>query len=115
MRWSKTRTERETCYQYDARDQITSVLRLDADGPAQEERYRYTVNEQIAESRINGILSQHQYSRECMVTQAGDSRYEYDACGRAIKRTEQNAASAPVWRYRWMTSDRLRGSTDAGR
>lgn len=106
--WSKTRTERETCYQYDARDQITSVLRLDADGPAQEERYRYTVNEQIAESRINGILSQHQYSREC-VTQAGDSRYEYDACGRVIKRTEQKRGFRPqVWRYRWDDFDRLR-------
>ena len=42
------------------------------------------------------------------MTQAGDSRYEYDACGRVIKRTEQNAASAPVWRYRWDDFDRLR-------
>ncbi|ECE0385900.1 hypothetical protein XZ45_23360, partial [Salmonella enterica subsp. enterica] len=75
--WSKTRSEQETRYSYDNRDQITSVLRLNADGPAQEERYRYTVNEQIAESRINGILSQHDYRNEC-VTQAGDSRYEYD-------------------------------------
>ena len=106
--WSRTRTERETRYQYDARDQITSVLRLDAGGPAQEERYRYTVNEQIAESRINGILSQHQYSREC-VTQAGDSRYEYDACGRVTKRTEQKRGFRPQeWRYRWDDFDRLR-------
>ena len=105
--WSRTRTERETRYQYDARDQITSVLRLDAGGPAQEERYRYTVNEQIAESRINGILSQHQYSREC-VTQAGDSRYEYDAFGR---RTAKRCVIRAAWkqqghaisemRYQW--------------
>ncbi|EMJ7273541.1 sugar-binding protein, partial [Salmonella enterica] len=106
--WSKTRSEQETRYRYDNRDQITSVLRLNADGPAQEERYRYTVNEQIAESRINGILSQHDYRNEC-VTQAGDSRYEYDACGRVIKRTEQKRGFRPQeWRYRWDDFDRLR-------
>ncbi|EJE9305389.1 RHS repeat protein, partial [Salmonella enterica] len=106
--WSKTRSEQETRYRYDNRDQITSVLRLNADGPAQEERYRYTVNEQIAESRINGILSQHDYHNEC-VTQAGDSRYEYDACGRVIKRTEQKRGFRPQeWRYRWDDFDRLR-------
>ncbi|ECC3298651.1 hypothetical protein AAO25_23835, partial [Salmonella enterica subsp. enterica] len=100
--------EQETRYRYDNRDQITSVLRLNADGPAQEERYRYTVNEQIAESRINGILSQHDYRNEC-VTQAGDSRYEYDACGRVIKRTEQKRGFRPQeWRYRWDDFDRLR-------
>ncbi|MCT7209549.1 hypothetical protein M1754_11200, partial [Salmonella enterica subsp. enterica serovar Montevideo] len=106
--WSKTRSEQETRYRYDNRDQITSVLRLNADGPAQEERYRYTVNEQIAESRINGILSQHDYRNEC-VTQAGDSRYEYDTCGRVIKRTEQKRGFRPQeWRYRWDDFDRLR-------
>ncbi|HFC9671835.1 TPA: DUF6531 domain-containing protein [Salmonella enterica] len=106
--WSKTRSEQEARYSYDNRDQITSVLRLNADGPAQEERYRYTVNEQIAESRINGILSQHDYHNEC-VTQAGDSRYEYDACGRVIKRTEQKRGFRPQeWRYRWDDFDRLR-------
>ena len=106
--WSKTRTERETRYSYDSRDQITNVLRLDADGPAQEESYRYTANEQIAQSRINGILAQHDYSNEC-VTQAGDSRYEYDACGRVIKRTEHKRGFRPQeWRYRWDDFDRLR-------
>ncbi|ECH9555397.1 sugar-binding protein, partial [Salmonella enterica subsp. enterica serovar Senftenberg] len=95
-------------YYWNNRDQITSVLRLNADGQAQEERYRYTVNEQIAESRINGILSQHDYRNEC-VTQAGDSRYEYDACGRVIKRTEQKRGFRPQeWRYRWDDFDRLR-------
>ena len=84
--WSKTRKERETRYRYDSRDQITNVLRVNADGPVEEERYRYTINEQIAESRINGILSQHDYRNEC-VTQVGDSRYEYDICGRVIRRT----------------------------
>jgi len=49
--WSKTRAERETRYRHDNRDQITNVLRQNADGPAQEERYHYT-EEQIAESRI---------------------------------------------------------------
>ena len=84
------------------------MLRLNADGAAQEERYRYTVNEQLAESRINGILSQHGYHNEC-VTQAGNSRYEYDACGRVIKRTEQKRGFRPQeWRYRWDDFDRLR-------
>ena len=106
--WSKAGTEQETRYSYDNRDQITNVLRLNADGAAQEERYRYTVNEQLAESRINGILSQHGYHNEC-VTQAGNSRYEYDACGRVIKRTEQKRGFRPQeWRYRWDDFDRLR-------
>lgn len=106
--WSKAGTEQETRYSYDSRDQITNVLRLNADGAAQEERYRYPLSEQIAESRINGILSQHQYSNEC-VTQMGDSHYEYDACGRVIRRTEQKRGFRPQeWRYRWDDFDRLR-------
>ncbi|ECB1182872.1 sugar-binding protein, partial [Salmonella enterica subsp. enterica serovar Telelkebir] len=56
----------------------------------------------------NGILSQHDYRNEC-VTQAGDSRYEYDTCGRVIKRTEQKRGFRPQeWRYRWDDFDRLR-------
>lgn len=106
--WSKTHKERETRYRYDSRDQITNVLRMNADGPVEEERYRYTINEQIAESRINGILSQHDYRNEC-VTQMGDSRYEYDICGRVIRRTEQKRGfRLQEWRYRWDDFDRLR-------
>ena len=43
------------------------------------------------------------------MTQAGDSRYEYDACGRVTKRTDQKRGFRPQeWRYRWDDFDRLR-------
>lgn len=59
-------------------------------------------------ARLNGILSQHDYRNEC-VTQAGDSRYEYDGCGRVTKRTEQKRGFRPQeWCYRWDDFDRLR-------
>ncbi|MFD4630279.1 DUF6531 domain-containing protein [Streptomyces sp. NPDC058284] len=46
------------------------------------------------------------------LTSAGDTRYEYDAAGRAIQRRKRRLSRKPdVWRYTWDAEDRLTSVT----
>ncbi|AKJ30736.1 PAAR domain-containing protein [Caldimonas brevitalea] len=111
VRWQLDARDQIRVAEYDpAHQEVVGQHRL-SDGPStlrasqslSREEFRYDPLGNLAEQDRTPL----RYAADT-VTQAGPHRYEWDACGRMIRRTEQRKGFRPrTWQFQWDAFDRL--------